>query len=500
MRSKRPTSRRRTSRTTATAAVTALLTIGATITATTTSATAAPAPITHDDFNSDGYRDLVVSAPGGTVSGKKGAGYVAVLYGSATGLSTSRRATFSMSTPGVEGLAQSGDRFGHSTATADVDRDGYDDLVVGAPGKDIGSAVDAGSATVLFGSATGLQATDSRWLREITPVAGNRFGMGLAAGWFKIVDSSVAIISKGTLWAFSFEVMPYGRVMTSDYTALSFFVPADFRPASLTMGDYNKDRADDLVILGTGSYGQAGLYGRAVYVSGGGGGWADRYEISGGGPVGASGDVNKDGYTDLVVGSPTERDSAGNPSGAGVVYVHFGGPGGPGSPNGGSSRQFWTQNSPGVPGVNRVGDRFGGALTVGDINGDGYGDVAIGAPGNDMGTAADAGTVWVMRGSATGLTTNGIRTLSQSPRAVPGTPEKADQFGGALRLIDADRNLRTSLIASAPGEDTGDGRVWVFPGTSGGLSTNRSWSFNGATLRAPTADARFGETLAPHGR
>ncbi|WP_409474623.1 integrin alpha [Streptomyces sp. HC307] len=99
MRSKRPTSRRRTSRTTTTAAATVLLTIGATITVTTSPAPAAPAPITHDDFNSNGYRDLVVSAPGGTVSGKKGAGYVAVLYGSATGISTSRRATFSMSTP-----------------------------------------------------------------------------------------------------------------------------------------------------------------------------------------------------------------------------------------------------------------------------------------------------------------------------------------------------------------------------------------------------------------
>ncbi|MEV0174536.1 FG-GAP repeat protein [Streptomyces sp. NPDC050803] len=497
MRSKRPTSRRRTSRT---AAATVLLTIGATITATTSPATAAPAPITHDDFNSDGYRDLVVSAPGGTVSGEKGAGYVAVQYGSATGISTARRATFSMSTPGVEGLARAGDRFGQSTATADVDRDGYDDLVVGAPGKDIGSVVDAGSATVLFGSATGLHATESRWLRESNPVADNRFGTGLAAGWFKVDDSSVAIISKSTLWAFSFEVTSYGRIMSSEHGPLSLYVPADFRPAALTMGDYNNDRADDLVILGTGRYGEGGLYGRAVHVSGGRGGWSDHYEISGGGPVGASGDVNKDGYTDLVVGSPTERDSAGNPSGAGVVYVHFGGPGGPGSATGGSHRQFWTQNSPGVPGVNRVGDRFGAAVSVGDINGDGYGDVAIGAPGNDMGTVLDAGTVWVMRGSATGLTNDGIRTLSQSPRAVPGTPEQADQFGGALRLIDADRDLRTSLIASAPGEDSHDGRLWVFPATSGGLSTNRSWSFNGGTLHAPTADARFGETLAPHGR
>ncbi|MER6080390.1 integrin alpha [Streptomyces sp. NPDC001833] len=92
--------------------------------------------MTHDDFNNDGYRDLVVSAPGGTVSGRQGAGYVAVLHGSATSLSLAHRGPFSLSTPGVVGLAQTGDHFGQATATADLDRGGYDDLIVGTPGKD----------------------------------------------------------------------------------------------------------------------------------------------------------------------------------------------------------------------------------------------------------------------------------------------------------------------------------------------------------------------------
>ncbi|MFJ3779284.1 FG-GAP repeat protein [Streptomyces sp. NPDC090075] len=500
MRSRRPFTASGTGRTAGTVAATLLLTIGATITVAAPSAAVPPAPITHDDFDNDGYRDLVVSAPGGTVSGKKGAGYVAVLYGSASGLSTTRRATFSLSTPGIEGLAATGDGFGQATATADIDRDGFDDLIVGAPGKDIGAAVDAGSATVLFGSAGGLRATGSRRLGEITPVAGNRFGTGLAAGWFKVDDSSVAILSKDSLWAFSFEVTSRGRRMVTDHNPLSRFVPADFRPTALTMGDYNKDRADDLVVLGSGTYDTAGVYGRAVYVSGSRGGWADHYELSGGGPVGASGDVDKDGYADVVVGSPDERDSQGHPSGAGVVYVHFGGPSGPGSATGGRNRQFWTQNSPGVPGVNRSGDRFGAAVTVRDVDGDGYDEVAIGAPGNDVGAAADAGTVWVLRGSATGLTTQGVRVVSQSPRAVPGVPEQGDRFGGAVRLIDADRDKRAGLVVGAPGENGGDGGVWVLPATSGGLSFNRSWSFDGGTLHAPVPGARFGETLAPHGR
>ncbi|MEU2617718.1 hypothetical protein ABZ642_06035 [Streptomyces sp. NPDC007157] len=500
MRHRRSFDRSRSHRVTGTVAATLLLTIGATCTATASPADAAPAPITHDDFNNDGYRDLVVSAPGGTVSGKKSAGYVAVLYGSATGLSTAHRATFSMSTPGVTGLAQTGDRFGQATATADVDRDGYDDLIVGAPGKDIGTAVDAGSATVLFGSPTGLHAAGSRWLQEITPVAGHRFGAALAAGWFKVDDSAVAILSKDTLWSFGFEVTSTGRRMESDHGPLSLFVPSDFRPTALTMGDYNKDRADDLVILGNGTFDAAGVYGRAFYVSGGRGGWADHYELTGGGQVGASGDVNKDGYADVVVGTPDDRDSQGNLSSPGGFFVHFGGPSGPGSRDGGYNRRYWTQNSPGVPGVNKPGDRFGAALSVRDVDGDGYDEVAIGAPGNDIGSAVDAGTVWVMRGSASGLTTKGIRVLSQSPRAVPGVPEKGDQFGGAVRLIDADRDNRAGLIAGTPGEDGGNGGVWVFPATGDGLSLTRSWSFDGGTLRAPSPDARFGETLAPHGR
>ncbi|MEV7320666.1 hypothetical protein [Streptomyces sp. NPDC093970] len=496
---KRPFGRRRPNHVTGTAAAALLLTIGATITAV-APVQAAPAPITHDDFNNDGYRDLVVSAPGGTVSGQRDAGYVAVLYGSAHGLSTAHRATFSMSTPGVTGLARAGDRFGQATATADLDRDGYDDLIVAAPGKDVGSAVDAGSATVLFGSPTGLRAAGSRVLQETTPVAGHRFGLALAAGWFKVDDSAVAVLSADTLWSFGFEVTATGRRMDTDRSPLSLFVPADFRPTGLTMGDYDRNRADDLVILGDGTFDAAGVFGRAVYVSGGRGGWADHYELTGGGQVAASGDVNGDGYTDVVVGAPDDRDSAGGLTTPGGFFVHFGGPGGPGSREGGYNRQYWTQNSPGVPGVNRPGDRFGAALSVRDVDGDGYDEVAVGAPGNDIGGAVDAGTVWVMRGSATGLTTKGVRVLSQSPRAVPGTPERGDRFGAAVRLIDADRDGRASLITGAPGEDGGDGGVWVFPATGGGLSLNRSWSFDGPALRAPGPGARFGETLAPHGR
>ncbi|WP_323137849.1 FG-GAP repeat protein [Streptomyces sp. NBC_01433] len=95
---------------------------------------AAPMPVPQD-INGDGYQDLVVPAPAATVKGLDYAGSVVVLYGSAKGVSAAKRAVISRSSPGVPGAAEAGDRFGASASLADLDRDGFADLVVGAPGE-----------------------------------------------------------------------------------------------------------------------------------------------------------------------------------------------------------------------------------------------------------------------------------------------------------------------------------------------------------------------------
>ncbi|WP_425473697.1 integrin alpha [Streptomyces tailanensis] len=64
-----------------------------------------------DDFNGDGYADLVIGAPDATVSAKAKAGYVAVMYGSKSGLSTTKRKLVSRSTSGVPGSATANQRF-----------------------------------------------------------------------------------------------------------------------------------------------------------------------------------------------------------------------------------------------------------------------------------------------------------------------------------------------------------------------------------------------------
>ena len=108
------------------------------------------------DFNGDGHADLAVGAPGGTISGKAGAGYVSVVYGATGGVDAARHADFSQNTAGVPGAAEAGDRFGAHVLPVDLNRDGFTDLLVGAPGEDVGSVVDAGMITVLWGGAQGL--------------------------------------------------------------------------------------------------------------------------------------------------------------------------------------------------------------------------------------------------------------------------------------------------------------------------------------------------------
>jgi hypothetical protein len=70
----------------------------------------------------------------------------------------------------------------------------------------------------------------------------------------------------------------------------------------------------------------------------------------------------------------------------------------------GAGSQFWTQDSPGVGGSAEAVDDFGESLATGDFNHDGYADLAIAAPSEDVGGIFDAGAVNVLYGSAGGLT------------------------------------------------------------------------------------------------
>ena len=106
------------------------------------------------DFNNDGFEDLVVGAPGESPGSAPRSGFAFVFNGSAGGLVASQ----GLDQAGL-GSNEAGDQFGSALTTGDFNNDGFDDLVVGAPGEAPGSAPQSGFAFVFNGSAGGLVAS-----------------------------------------------------------------------------------------------------------------------------------------------------------------------------------------------------------------------------------------------------------------------------------------------------------------------------------------------------
>jgi hypothetical protein len=133
------------------------------------------------------------------------------------------------------------------------------------------------------------------------------------------------------------------------------------------------------------------------------------------------------------------------------------------------------QDSPGMPGSAEDNDQFGGALAAGDINNDGRDDLAIGVPGETLGSAHFAGMVYVLRGSASGLSVASVQTFHKNTPGIAGVPTEFDYVGHGVALGDVTGNDRADLAVGIPGHGI-DGAVILLAGAPNGASvTGIDW-------------------------
>ena len=419
------------------------------------------------DFNGDGAADLAIGAPSESLgAGQASAGVVHVLYGSSGGLTAAGSQLWSQDSPGVAGVAEAGDGFGGALAAGDFNGDSREDLAVGAGQENQGRGV----VHVLVGSASALTATGSQlWSQGSGGVGGlaevgDGFGSTLATGAINSGEhADLAIAAPGedvsavmdagavnVLYSSAGGLTAAGNQVWSQASpgVAGTAETQDFLGNALAVGDFNGDgRADlaagapgeTLAVVAEAAGAVNVLYGSASGLTATGNQvWS---QDSPGvanitqprdlfGSSLAAGDVNGDGRAELAVGVPGEtfEDPPSVISEPGVVHVLVGSPGGLIS----TGSQLWFQDTPGIADQAESGDQLGSALAIGDFNGDGPADLAMGAPGENLNSGFGSGVVHVLPGSGAGLTATGSQLWSQDSPGVAGAPEFLDFFGQTL--------------------------------------------------------------------
>jgi hypothetical protein len=415
---------------------------------------AAPAAVeVRADFNHDGADDLAIGAPSEDLGSFGSAGAVHVLYGSGGGLTGTGSQVFTQDSPGVPDTVEVGDTFGVALAAGDFDHDGFADLAVGVELEEVGGAVDAGAVNVLYGSARGLTGSGSQFFPQVGGAVemNDHFGRTLTTGDFNndgfddLAAGAPFESVGGVTLAGAVSILPGsaggltsvgGRLFPQVGGAPE---ETDLFGDALAAGDFNHNGFADLAVgapvedvgnlvdpgavsILPGSAGGLTTVGGRLFTQVAG---APETDDTFGSAL-AAGDFNNNGFADLAVGAVGE--GVGSVASAGAVSVLYGSASGLTTAGG----RLFTQ----VGGAPETDDRWGFPLAAGDFNGNGAADLAVGAPFEDVGGAADAGAVSVLYGSAGGLTAIGGQLFTQDSPGVAGGAEVSDRFGNALATGD----------------------------------------------------------------